>query len=147
MLCKFYKTTSPKNAINKVLTDEVEKDLFLKDDVNILRPDFNITIFDGIFTYNYAYVPDFSRYYFIDDIVILTVKIVQVRLKVDVLETWKSDILTANCHITKDNNSNMYGASIATSQKRTSEVLTHSPIFELQDYFIMSATRGELYSE
>lgn len=147
MECKLYKTTSPKNAINKVLTNEITKELNLKDEVDILNPTFNLLIFDGIFNYNYAYVPSFNRYYFINGITILTRTIAQLDLKVDVLESWKEDILQANCHITKENNANMYGAEIAKSTQKSSEILTHAPIFALQEDFILTVTRGGIYTE
>lgn len=142
MECKLYKTISPKNAINKVLTNEITKELNLKDEVDILNPTFNLLIFDGIFNYNYAYVPSFNRYYFINGITILTRTIAQLNLKVDVLESWKEDILHATAHITKKSNSNLYGAEIEKISMTDNETIELSSPFSLQDYFILTISKG-----
>lgn len=141
-----YKTTSPKNAINKVLSEQRELNIVLKDDIDILNPFFTMHVFNGLFVYNYVFIPAFSRYYFIENITLLTANIAKIDLKVDVLESWKTDILAGICHITKENNANMYGAEIATSEERLQEVIEHEAIFELQDDFILTVSRGEQYT-
>ncbi len=142
MLCKLYKTTSPKNSINKVLTDEITKELNLKDEVDILNPTFNLLIFDGIFNYNYAYVPSFHRYYFINGTTILTRTIAQLELKVDVLESWKQDILQATAHITKKSNANLYGAEIEKISKTDNEIIELDTPFSLKNYFVLTVSKG-----
>lgn len=141
-----YKTTSPKNAINKVLSEQRELNIVLKDDIDILEPYFTMHVFSGLFVYNYVFIPAFSRYYFIENITLLTANVAKIDLKVDVLESWKTDILAAICHITKESNADMYGAEIATSEERLQEVIEHDAIFELQDDFILTVSRGEQYT-
>ena len=141
-----YKTTSPKNAINKVLTDEKTLEIHLKDYVSILTPEIDIVNFNGAFLYNYMYIPDFSRYYFIEGITILSRNVIRLTCKVDVLETWKTDILASTCHIIKESNANMYGADIAESEERTHETQEVTGLFALQEDFILTVSRGGIYA-
>lgn len=90
-----YKTVSERNVINKELTDSVSLDIKLKKDELIESPNISCNRFAGIENYNYAYIPNFERYYFIVDIEMLNKRIVRLRLNTDVLETYKHDILNS----------------------------------------------------
>ena len=90
-----YKTNSERNVINKELTDSVSLDIKLKRDELIESPNISCNRFTGIEDYNYAYIPNFERYYFIVDIEMLNKRIVRLRLHTDVLETYKTDILNS----------------------------------------------------
>ena len=59
-------------------------------ELGVTRP--IITAAGNLTGYNYAYIPDFSRYYFIDDITIIRDGISQLRLRVDVLMSFNGDI-------------------------------------------------------
>ena len=61
--------------------------------------------------YNYLYVPDFKRWYFITDIINVHNKIWVIKAHVDVLQTFKNDIKTSMAIIDKNelqNISNVY---------------------------------------
>lgn len=90
-----YKTNSDKNVINKELTDPTSLDIKLKRDELVESPRISCNRFEGIEDYNYAYIPNFERYYFIVDVEVLNKKIVRLRLNTDVLETYKNDILNS----------------------------------------------------
>lgn len=142
MECIFYKTLSPKNAINKVLTNSATLQVNLKEDVNILSPQIKVQISSNIFSYNYAYIPSFTRYYFVADMIIISARVCQFNLEVDVLETYKNDILASTCHFIKSSHCNMYGANIKTTNKREQEIIEIPTQFSLQDYFIATISRG-----
>lgn len=65
----------------------------LKDETSILRPTIRILTNSDIYTYNYMYIAEFERYYFIDDIVSVNNNKWEVSAHVDVLETYKNGIL------------------------------------------------------
>ena len=90
-----FKTNSDRNVINKELTDSKSLDIKLKRDELIESPRISCNRFEGIEDYNYAYIPNFERYYFIVDVEVLNKKIVRLRLHTDVLETYKTDILNS----------------------------------------------------
>lgn len=65
----------------------------LKASTSILRPVIEILTNQSIYTYNYMYISEFERYYFIDDIVSVHNNKWEVSGHVDVLETYKNSIL------------------------------------------------------
>lgn len=76
---------------------------------------------------NYAYIPSFKRYYFINDITAISSKVFQLTLAVDVLMSFKDDFLKNTAFITR--NENDYSSLIADSRKnfyadREIEILT-----------------------
>lgn len=72
----------------------------LKDQTSILKPTIRILTNSDIYTYNYMYIAEFERYYFIDDIVSVNNNKWEVSGHVDVLETYKNSIL-ANTAVVK----------------------------------------------
>ena len=81
------------NIINKDLGQGLSIPINLKGDFDIVNP---TVILNGDFRqYNYAHIPDLNRYYFIERFEQLNLKMVQLYLKCDVLETYKSDILNS----------------------------------------------------
>lgn len=92
---KLYKNHSEKNKINKSLTGEVEYSGTLRDETSVINPTVLIHA-TNLSLYNYAYIPEFHRYYFIRDIVSVRNGLWRVTLSVDVLMSFKNDILDLN---------------------------------------------------
>lgn len=86
---------SPVEKIGKELDSGVDiSNCRLKDSTSVIKPVIQIQSSDsGIPTYNYMYIEAFSRYYFIDDIVSINNNLWEISGHVDVLETYKNDIL------------------------------------------------------
>ena len=81
------------NIINKNLGMGLNVPINLKGDFDLVNP---TVILNGDFRqYNYAHIPDLNRYYFIERFEQLNLKMVQLYLKCDVLESYKSDILNS----------------------------------------------------
>ena len=92
--------SSPVEKIGKTLSTGTDFSCKLKDDTSILRPTLIISSLSSLASFNYMYIADFGRYYFIDDIVSINQGIWEVSGHVDVLETYKTAIL-ANKAIVK----------------------------------------------
>ena len=77
---------------------------FEKDDLSIDR---RLTEFNS---YNYVFVPDLGRYYFISNITFDTGARLVIECTVDVLKTYASEILSKKCIVTRQEkkNSKMY---------------------------------------
>lgn len=96
-----YQNESPVEKIGKNLTNShTISDVVLKRDTSILRPVLLINSAQDIYTYNYMYISEFGRYYFIDDIRSINNNMWEISAHVDVLETYKTQIL-ANTAILK----------------------------------------------
>lgn len=92
---KLYNTPDKANIINKTLNGELTVTGLLKDNSSIYNPSFRIKLNKDIFNKNYFYVEMYKRYYFITDIVIEDGIEMVVSGKVDVLESFKNDILNS----------------------------------------------------
>lgn len=107
MVIKFYKTTSEKNDLNKMLENENIITGTLKDNCDILNPTITFKYDNNLLLYNYAYIEAFNRYYFIDSFNIIG-KTVEITFHVDVLYTYKNDIKNSYATITRSNRGNKY---------------------------------------
>lgn len=90
-----YNNESPVEKIGKNLTNShTISDVLLKRDTSILRPVLVVNSVQDIYMYNYMYISEFGRYYFIDDIRSVHDNIWEISAHVDVLETYKAEILS-----------------------------------------------------
>lgn len=101
MQLKLCKTTNAKNEINKTFTDELTLNIALKNDFDILSPSIKLELPTGInaYSFNYCYIPELNRYYFIDDIESINFRIWNFICSCDVLETYKAEILASNARL------------------------------------------------
>ena len=99
MQIKLYKNLSEVNTIGKTLTEESVRTGTLKDGCSVLSPSVVLTG-ENLSGYNYAYIPQFSRYYFIKEITSVKSGLWEISMRVDVLETYK-DSIKANTAIIK----------------------------------------------
>lgn len=86
-----YINNSEKNKIGKNLTNDFSLSGALRDATNIINPVILIEL-NEIGNYNYCYIPDFNRYYFITDITVIRTGLFALSVTVDVLESFKTDI-------------------------------------------------------
>lgn len=110
MRIQFYNIPNISNKINKNLPDSPALTIegTLKDPCNMLDPTIVIE-HDGVPRYNYAYIPDFERFYFVAPPTNNGLKLWSVNMHVDVLYTWRQGILTAPCVVAKSSsNYNLY---------------------------------------
>ena len=91
-----FKTASENNRVVKVLTDEKQLSGELRNQTSVLNPNIRIESADNISTYNYAYILEFGRYYYITDIVSVRTNCWVVSLRCDVLMSYKDEIQSMN---------------------------------------------------
>lgn len=87
-----FKTASENNRVVKTLTDEKQLSGELRNQTSVLNPSIRIESSDNISTYNYAYISEFGRYYYITDIVSVRTNCWIVSLRCDVLMSYKDEI-------------------------------------------------------
>ncbi len=135
MVAKIFKTKSAPNVVNKVLTEVVVFDeVIFKEDTSLLNPtiiingvsnssSYNI---EDIGTSNYFSIPKVNRYYFITDITMMSGGRVAITGKVDVLMTFKTDIIGSTQLIVrqeKKTNNFLIDTDIPLSSKK--QVIEH----------------------
>lgn len=140
----FYKTLSKPNEINKVLQNSFTITGNFKTDTDIIKPIIKVlnTTDFNIFDYNYCYISELKRYYFIEDITILADKLFFISLSLDVLYTYKNAILSSVGNISR------YSQNVQSSKKNTiedyieNEILLINPFSETGT-MVMTALNGQ----
>lgn len=101
MTAILYNNLSDSRKINKNLTELSTINITLYLDTNVETPVFKVKNF--INNANYMYVPDLHRYYYINNYT-LSNQCVYLHCTVDVLETYKTEILNSECLISRSEN-------------------------------------------
>lgn len=82
---------SEKNKLGKSLSNLNVFSGSLKDETSVTNPVVMMEL-ENPTGFNYAYIPEFGRYYFIDDMVSVRTGLWKISMKVDVLESFKNSI-------------------------------------------------------
>ena len=90
-----YKTTDPRNKVNKTLTAGKEILINLKRDEPKENPRIKISNTNLTDNYNYAYIEVFDRYYFINSITKLNYSLSELEFETDLLSTYKDTVLAS----------------------------------------------------
>ena len=93
MIINFYVNHSEKNRLDKTLVSAFNLNGELKEDCSIIDPVIKIVgDVSSMASVNYMYIPSFSRYYFINNVISINNEICEVHAHVDVLSTYKDEI-------------------------------------------------------
>ena len=119
--------TSEKNKLNKTITTGITLSGSLRSESNVVNPSITINI-DNPTIYNYAYIPEFNRYYFITNYISLRTGMWQLNLKSDVLMSFKDSILSSEVLINKTEitgkNNYLSGSNWVNNCKTKTDILT-----------------------
>ena len=107
----FYSYNGHPNTVNKQLGDFTAIEGDLRPTVTLRkqpRP-----------TFNYCYIPDLGRYYFVDRVSFEGNNAYELVLRIDVLKTYESEILAATGRVSESDNPDPYISNRDTVYKRT----------------------------
>lgn len=93
----FYKFSKQIDSTERPTGSGTTFDIVLKGAVTITAP--VIELDSAALDYNYCYIPAFGRYYFVQSTTIISADIIEYSLSVDVLATWKTEILASSCYV------------------------------------------------
>lgn len=91
MEVRLYKTTSPRKKLVKDLTDGITLTGNLRAQSSVMSPVLQIQD-TQVIGYNYCYIPDFERWYYINNINALRSNLFELSLGIDVLMTYAEAI-------------------------------------------------------
>ena len=91
MTISFYNNVSEKEKIGKTLKNKKSLTGFLKQATSVINPIITIEI-ENPSQFNYCHIPQFHRYYFINDMINVRNNLWEIHMKVDVLESFKTQI-------------------------------------------------------
>lgn len=85
----------PTGDANRLVADDNNNDIVddSSNDITFISNDVSL------YYANYVYIPEFKRYYYINDIIVVTNALIQINTDVDVLMSFKDDILTLDAFI------------------------------------------------
>ena len=142
-----YKNSSENNVIGKSLAQIKSVECNLKNDVSIINPTLVLNYTANILNSNYCFIPKFNRYYFIDEIVPITADRCIVKCRVDVLESFKDNILNLDCIVDKQEKeiaSNKYinDGSFVTTSKQFNRMIEFPNGFNEKGSYILICAGG-----
>lgn len=139
-----YKCLSADNVINKELTEPLEVDINLRSesDLNFL----NVDLVDvDVLSYNYAVLdlPSRSMHYVIRDVEWVNARVARVRLGVDLLETYKDEILNIETRLVRELKVGDYGEVVyeLSGRNSTNDYISDVAV-EPGETFVLSVLRG-----
>ena len=102
----FYKTFDQRNVINKTLLNAYTTTAELYDNTDIFNPELKLAWSNSYATaYNFFYIQEFNRYYFLDDVVAEPGGAARVKGSIDVLHSYRNSINYDYITITRAYNS------------------------------------------
>lgn len=100
-----YQNISEYNAVNKSITELTTLTGTLREESSIIDPIITISDIDSyVGSMNYAYIPEFNRYYFITNIESVRNNLWRVSFHVDVLYTYRAQIKSNSAIIERNEN-------------------------------------------
>lgn len=134
------------NTVNKKLVGGVECMGAIRDDTNVLDPILTIRVHEVI-DVNYCYIPTLERYYFIDSIKYLSSDKATLKLSVDVLKSYESEILPASATVTQSDTPDKYSSNRETIYNRKPNFekidFPNKKLFDKNGSIIMVTIKGE----
>lgn len=98
--------SSENNSIGKKVSVQDTVSCKVKDAMSFERPVIMLEYSGDMTNVNYVYIPKFSRCYFVTDVIPMTGGRYELHCYVDVLESYKNQILNLTCIIDKQENRN-----------------------------------------
>ena len=144
MKIKLYKVYDRENKLNKTLNDELVLTGSLKTKVSVYNPVIMLKSDNFNFSeYNYCYIEDFNRYYFIEDIDINALTLFEMRLREDVLMSFNSDIknMTVQINESSNPNSNFIDCKMGDKKELIQSIDLENP-FSKTGFLYMSTIKG-----
>lgn len=124
-----------KDDVSKTLTDDTGNISCVMINTDITNPKLKLSA--GYKNYNYVYIPDFNRYYFVTSTETLSAQHCLLSCHTDVLYTayQKDGLLSKECHIIKNSNER-------NSMIKTPEIILNNRLYTdtVNDGFVFNET-------
>lgn len=117
---KLFKNSSENNDVSKTLTDEHKVTGYSRSVVDMLNPVIELAGIE-VNSYNYCYVQELNRYYYIENINISPNGVYRLSMRIDVLMTYRDDIMASHGLITKNREYNPYTGDVDVESRYTLE--------------------------
>lgn len=145
MTIKTYRFLGDSRKVDKTLTPvETYSNAEIVHNMSIQTPTISLQLvsFTDVINFNYIYIPELRRYYYVVDSTIREDGFVQLKCKVDVLKSFKTDILASTQYVERQENNCSYqvpdnGYTIKSNRNLTIKNFGN-PIIVPNDDFILT---------
>lgn len=135
----FYKYTGERNRLNKVLSDGMTVTGNFNIEYDKISAKLKLA-YDNSFDFNYCYISDFEKYYFIDNVTVFRNGFIICDISEDCITTYKDLILAATGTVVQSFNSGyLQGANIPTTAKTTLKEYDFDDVFNHGGTYVMIA--------
>lgn len=144
MTITFYNNISERNVIGKTINNPLAINGTLRESTSVINPIITVEAPVTLVGYNYCYIPDFSRYYYVVDVKSMRNNLWAVTLRVDVLMSFKNDILNTPAiidHTKQQDTSNYMTSDVWQSlvKDKTDIINFSSGLSESGGYILITA--------
>lgn len=152
MIITLYSSNEEIKSFPKSLSNGVDLAGNLRDECDIINPVISIVGMKPNDTFNYCYIPEFSRYYFITDKKVITTSVVEISLHEDVLQTWSQYIFEQEAVIARNEyefNNYLIDDKIPVSNTYNERVVTFNgePFVPTTSYVLVTASTPGIINE
>jgi hypothetical protein len=140
-----YTTGSERHAISKTLQNALELTGSLRGESSVINPSFIVELSNPS-QYNYCFIPDFNRYYFITNITIVRTNIWRFDCSVDVLMSYQTEILNLDVIVSdlslgeSPTETYMQGEQWETSVKNKTDIINFpSGLLDAGEYILITS--------
>ena len=143
MVIDLYINASEQQAIHKILQNELELNGTLRNESSVINPSF-IMEHTNPSQFNYCFIPEFDRYYFIKDIVSVRNNLWRIDCDVDVLMSFQSQILDLDVIVSDETTgdiSNYMSGNVWQTTVKTKTDVVHFPygLLEQGEYILITS--------
>lgn len=145
MVITLYRNNSERNCVNKTLTSARILNGTLRHETSIKNPVITIAGDENTPFFNYVFIDEFNRYYFITDIKSVRSGIWEISLLCDVLMSFRTDILNSYAvidHTTEYDTSDYLSSDIWTTLvKDKTDIINFSgsSLLDSGEYILITA--------
>lgn len=104
MIVNFLRTSNDTRVLRKQYSNVKDSNCILKENCTLLNPILLVKYDDSLMLSNYAYIEEFSRFYFIKNIKLVTGSMMEIEMSVDVLMSFQFEIKNLQCLVLRQEN-------------------------------------------
>lgn len=134
------------NTINKALTPLGTLNVALRPELNVHNPTLKIQMPPNMYGFNYVYIDEFKKYYFVDKFRYVGGNTYILTLSLDVLQTYKDVILQSTALIVESDHANRdlsVNSNVFNVFPKTDILhFPHSKLFDKDGSIIMITLKG-----
>ena len=141
-----YVNNSEKNKLEKSLSSDLKLTGKLREQSSVVNPSIMIQTTNPSI-YNYAYIPEFKRYYFITDMVSVRTGLWEISMHVDVLMSFKdtikgTQVILSDTETTGQTNY-MAGEQWASTVKTATDIISFPNTMNISGDYILITAGGQ----